>query len=544
MPVFILPRKVTIMTNFFIVLNQLTISDLKKRFPLLKKKGKKPTRKIGFIHYIYDDITRNHRLYWNKLSSIEKKAVAEVIYQTPDESGNLSFNAYHFKAKYNRLPTYFTRHDYYGFIADKKKEKTSYLMLFFYQNSLPTALVPLMKHYVEKPEAAGITIVTEDKLPKTIHHKLKSHHKKRAGAIRTPKIKILYTEEMVSYEIDALLRLIETGQCTLCEQTLHVTQATLQKIDELLLEGDYYLPEDDWGLAKYEGSSIRPIRSFAWPLLLQESGLVKRVGKKLQLTVEGKKALNAPLNETVSLLYQRWRNKKVIDEFSRIDTIKGQAGYIMTAVPQRKKAIERVLQQCPVNQWIAIDSLFRYMKVNGSGLRICQQEWKLYISERDYGNLGNRENGENFEILEGRYILVYLFEYLATIGLIDIAYTVPYLVRNDYGDLWGTDDLAHLSRYDGLLYFRINPLGAYCLGLAQQYQPSIIEKKPALVDLGEARLLRCYNETFAKMLANHLATKKYCIHTGGLTLIIPEKTKKQFIKGLQNLGYIYPQEKL
>ncbi len=470
---------------------------------------------------------------------MEKKAVAEVIYQAPDESGDLSFNAYRFKAKYNRLPKHFTRHHYYGFIADKKKEKTSYLMLFFYQKSLPCALSPLMKHYVQKPEATGIATIAEDKIPISIHHKLKSSHKKRAEAIDTPKVKILYTEEIVSHEIEALLRLIETGQCNLSKKTLRVTTATLQKIDELLLGGDYYLPEDDWGLAKYEGSPIRPIRTFAWPRLLQASGLVKRVDNKLQLTVKGKKALNAPLNETVSLLYQRWRNKKGLDEFSRIDTIKGQAGRIMTAVPERKKAIESVLQQCPVDQWIAVDSLFRYMKVNGSALQICQQEWKLYIGHRDYGNL---DNGDNFEILEARYILVYLFEYLATIGLIDIAYTVPYLVRDDCGDLWGTNDLTHLSRYDGLLYFRINPLGAYCLGLAQQYQPRIIEK-PALVDLGEARLLRCYNEAFAKMLASHPATKKYCTHTDGLMLIIPDKTKKQFAKGLQNLGYIYPQEK-
>lgn len=532
------------MTNFFIVLNQLTISDLKKRFPLLQKKNKKPTRKIGFIYYIYDDMTKNHRLYWNKLSSIEKKAVAEVIYQTPDENGGLSFNAYYFKSKYNRLPKYFTRHDYYGFIGDKKKEKMSYLMLFFYQKNLPSTLAPLMKQYVEKPESASITIVTEDKLPKTIHHKLKSHHKKRAESIHAPKVKILYTEEMVNHEINALLRLIETGQCTLCKRTLHATHETLQKIDQLLLAGDYYLPEDDWGLAKYEGSPICPIRTFAWPRLLQASGFVKRVGTKLHLTVEGKKALNAPLNETVSILYQHWRNKKIIDEFSRIDTIKGQTGRIMTAVSERRKVIESVLQQCPVDQWIAVDSLFRYMKVNGSGLRVCQQEWKLYIGNCDYGNLGI---GENFEMLEGRYILVYLFEYLATMGLIDIAYTVPYLVRDDCDHLWGTEDLAHLSRYDGLLYFRINPLGAYCLGLTQQYQyqPPTIIKKPTLVDLGEARLLRCHDKAFAKMLASHPATKKYCTYADslGLTLVIPDKTKKQFAKGLENLGYIYPQEK-
>jgi hypothetical protein len=51
--------------------------------------------------------------------------------------------------------------------------------------------------------------------------------------------------------------------------------------------------------------------------------VAKRVGQKLQLTAKGKKALNAPLHETVLLLYQCWRNKKLFDEFSRIEVISG-----------------------------------------------------------------------------------------------------------------------------------------------------------------------------------------------------------------------------
>ena len=38
-------------------------------------------------------------------------------------------------------------------------------------------------------------------------------------------------------------------------------------------------------------------------------------------------------------------------------------------------------------------------------------------------------------------------------------------------DRWGSDDYSCLSRYDGLKYFRINALGAWCLGQTQHYQP-------------------------------------------------------------------------
>jgi hypothetical protein len=40
----------------------------------------------------------------------------------------------------------------------------------------------------------------------------------------------------------------------------------------------------------------------------------------------------------------------------------------------------------------------------------------------------------------------------------------PAGARNDFHDLWGTDDLEFFSRYDGLAFVRLTPLGAYCLG--------------------------------------------------------------------------------
>jgi hypothetical protein len=74
--------------------------------------------------------------------------------------------------------------------------------------------------------------------------------------------------------------------------------------------------------------------------------------------------------------------------------------------------------------------------------------------------------------------LAYLFEYLATLGMIDVAYSLPYEARLDYTDHWGADELRFLSRYDGLRYLRLNPLGAYCLDLAEAYEPRLPEQPP------------------------------------------------------------------
>ena len=69
---------------------------------------------------------------------------------------------------------------------------------------------------------------------------------------------------------------------------------------------------------------------------------------------------------------------------------------------------------------------------------------------------------------------------MAPLGLIDVAYIPPAGARPDYGQQWGTDDLECLSRYDGLLSFRINALGAWCLGLTKTYTPAPVEVRPVL----------------------------------------------------------------
>jgi hypothetical protein len=116
----------------------------------------------------------------------------------------------------------------------------------------------------------------------------------------------------------------------------------------------------------------------------------------------------------------------------------------------------------------------------------------LYFADQNYGSLG-MNGADGFEILQGRYILAYLFEYLATLGMLDVAYTSPYDARSDYDDAWGADEFAFLSRYDGLRYIRLNALGAYCLGLAETYKP-VLPKRPPLCSIGADLLLTLKRE--------------------------------------------------
>lgn len=104
---------------------------------------------------------------------------------------------------------------------------------------------------------------------------------------------------------------------------------------------------------------------------------------------------------------------------------------------------------------------------------------RLYICEPGYGSLAHVE--DSWSILQDSYLKCFLFEYAATLGLLDVAYIPPHSAPQDgLSDYWGLDDLPFLSRYDGLLYFRLNPLGAFCLGLTEQYNPPEVASQTQL----------------------------------------------------------------
>jgi hypothetical protein len=91
-------------------------------------------------------------------------------------------------------------------------------------------------------------------------------------------------------------------------------------------------------------------------------------------------------------------------------------------------------------------------------------------------------------IVQERYILCLLFEYAAPLGIIDVAYEHPADARNDYTDQWGGDDLRFLSRYDGLRYFRLTPLGAFILRLTDTYETRAEEPRVSLTVLPNRRI--------------------------------------------------------
>ena len=212
---------------------------------------------------------------------------------------------------------------------------------------------------------------------------------------------------------------------------------------------------------------------------MQAAGLAELSGKKLALTRAGQKALTAPPHETLRAAWRRWLKTKLLDELRRVDAIKGQTGKgksSLTALEPRRTAVARGAGRMPRRGVGGCEPVPALHAGRGLHVRGDARPLDTLHHEAGYGSLGY-DGSHSWAILQARYVLCLLFEYAATLGMIDVAYVPPNGARPDYRSLWGTDDLDFLSRYDGLLLFRLNPLGAYCLGTAETYTPPPQEER-------------------------------------------------------------------
>ncbi|NEX21907.1 hypothetical protein G3480_16595 [Thiorhodococcus mannitoliphagus] len=469
-----------------------TVDQLKNLLALLPT-DRRVLRKGDLVALIAEELLEGDlKPIWLELSELDVKAISEAVHAW---SGRFDYSR--FKVKYGALPTL---HEYspYGYGNRNRQKPRSVLPLFFYDNEIPPDLRARLISLAPPPAVNRIETTPQAALPETFV--LKDLEVADYPVWRHS------TEPLVRQDLPAVLRLVEAGRVSVGPKTGVASAASLKAIEGVLAGGDWYRPEDDRELQRWAGGPIRPIKPYAWPLLLQTGGLAKIDGSKLALTPKGRKALGEPLESTVKLLFERWQTKGKPDELRRVDLIKGQTskGARLTAVSGRRDAIAEMLATCPQGEWIQLDQFFRFMQLEGIGFEVSDNPWKLYFADANYGSLGYEGNA-SFEILQARYALAYLFEYLATLGMIDVVYTLPYHVRGGYGRCWGTDEFAFLSRYDGLLYLRLNALGAFCLGLTDSYVP-LVESVPPLLQVHPDATLTLVREPMA---AEQLMLEQY-----------------------------------
>jgi hypothetical protein len=251
----------------------------------------------------------------------------------------------------------------------------------------------------------------------------------------------------------SVLELAADGQVRCNATSRRPSAATVKLIEDVLVAGDFY-------------DSGEPIAAFAWPLLIQVGGLARLTGARLELSPRGRATLARPSYKALAALWARWLGAVSTDELARIDVIKGQRKPgTLTSVVTRRAAVAAALGRLEPGAWTGVGKLLGILRAQRPPLvaaRSLRALWRLYVTDSYYGSLGHA-GPRAWDLVEGRYALCVAFEYAATAGLLDVAYTDPRGARDDYRALWGADQLSCLSRYDGLVAVRVNELGAAVL---------------------------------------------------------------------------------
>ncbi|HWF23916.1 MAG TPA: helicase-associated domain-containing protein [Solirubrobacteraceae bacterium] len=445
-----------------------------KQLAGLLESGPLPTRKAELIALVSTRLEREAilRQLWGRLDETQRAAVAEVVHGS---SAHLQLNQ--FRAKYGRTPDFGALNDH------ARSGAPTLLSLFFFGGlTMPDDLRARLGTFVPRP--AAVALAALDELPEaveqtwTVYDSSARRHREEADLVA---LTVRETERAAVQELATTLRLVESGKLAVSDKTRRPTAASVRVLAEALAGGDFYGEEQD---------DVGPIRAFAWGMLVHAAGLAELRGSRLALTRTGVKALGAEPATVIRAIWRRWLATRILDELARVDAIKGQTGKGkrgLTAVAERRETVASALADCPAGRWVGVDELFRYMRAAGHRFEVTRNAWTLYIGDAGYGSLGY-DGSSGWHILQARYALCLLFEYAATLGLIDVAYVPPAGARPDYTSLWGADHLDYLSRYDGLEYVRVTALGAWCLGIADTYEPPRFAPAPVFTMLANLEL--------------------------------------------------------
>lgn len=455
------------------ILWDLRNEDLAYRLKLLKVKPRNP-RKADLIDALKEALSREGlETLWKTLDDLDQAAVAEACYSPPD----YAYHEARIQAKHGSSPKFHKPpEDRYSSWSQRTDSKyaTHLNLLFYYckdgrERVVPSDIADRLRRFVPKP--LELRVATME------------------APVEEEGLRVRQTEHEALADVMGLLRLADQGKLRISAKTGKVSAAARRTILEYLSGGDFYPTEVAHPPNKHRhDQEIGAIKPIAWARVLSNARYSTASGSRSKLTPSGIKALSLPPYQLVERLWKKWLANTDYDEFNRIDDIKGQKskGH-MTAKPPRRSAIAAALSECPANKWISTEAFSKFMQGADYTFEVTRDPWKLYIAEARYGSLGYDGYG-GWNIIQFRYLLCLLFEYAATLGLIDIAYVHPADGLDDYREQWGSGDLQWLSRYDGLRAFRITNLGAFCLGMTSGFKPTRPSSSLALTVLSSLRI--------------------------------------------------------
>ncbi|MGI9277415.1 MAG: hypothetical protein ACR2PT_21530 [Endozoicomonas sp.] len=426
-----------------------TVDTLKKRYFTYFGVKPKQIRKAWLTEALTEGLSDHTLLepYLQRLSEMETAFIRECAFNYHGWIDRERFKAKYGHGSFPDKPR--KNHFYYG------HELNDAIDVFFFPNAerygpekIPDVLLSSLRQLMEPPEP---DLLKSCELPEPLPELYKTFER----------------EKLALNELHSMLILLQDKQLKVSEKTGVASLATIKKVANDTHE--YYQDVTCDGAAGMEF-----IVSYGWLRLLGNSKLSKQSKTTLIPARISPERGNSNKNsaDTIKAIWEQWVSNRVHDEFRRIDNIKGQNGKgkrYFTNVVTRRQAIITALKECKANAWVHFNDFASYMFISGAGLEITTEPHYLYLYSPEYGEFSEG----SWEGLEMRYLRCFLMEYAATLGLIDVVIIPPEGSSEDEdggGYYDGINEMECLSRYDGLRFFRLTPLGEYALGLTDHYQ--------------------------------------------------------------------------
>lgn len=416
------------------------------------------TRKDQFARLIEQQLTANLTGVLARLSPAERDLLADSAHQ-----GRL-LSAREFSAKYGLNCPQPNFHPGWN-------EPVSLLAPFIHHPDrwdgadarLVSSLIEPLRTRLPKP--AGLTVATVERL---LTH-WPAEEQCLGGDLIRP-LHVFEGERIAPAELGRVLRLIQGGKVRVTPKGGRPTDATTRLVAQTLVVPDFDLempPEhrrDRWDAEFYEAAGA--VRAHAWPVLAQQCGWARPKGGSLTLTNAGRDLLQQFTPQKFREGVRRCLGNDDFDELNRINHIRGQGGRGKRWVSNpslRRLTITEAMEQFPVGQWLKFEDARRLVEAAPDTCNVLETERPvLYFFEPQFGyiwdNLG----------LGRQFMRAFFLESLATLGLVDVAFVHPHDLWPDLHDSLN-GDLPFCGRYDGLLFVRLNPLGAHALGFADHY---------------------------------------------------------------------------
>lgn len=434
------------MNNLIDLAEHANAEDLKARFKCLPFFCSTPNRKAEVISKLRETLTNieNIKLIWNCLGDKQKLFLQEAVH---NQHGYM--DAFVFKMKYQRTPPSTKCWGKYGSQSDKQDQR---LAPFFYPDSryryalrIPDDLLKCLTPIIPPPPEFTIDI----------------------ASFGAEEIMLLESSEQTESELNALINLIKDKQLKVSAKTGMPSKALLKKLSSQLNEPFSESIED----------SLKTIKAFGWVQILRAASWIKESNGQLNVNLKTA-SLQQKNSDAMKQLFWDWQQKGQFDEFSRIQEIKGQKGKgkrYFTTPESRRVACTQTLKACPVGEWVSFADFMRLMAAKRHYYLVTEDSSFLYIGDAHYGRIYDEE------WLTDVHTRCLMMEYFATLGLIDIGYIEPEKASDEYYNSIGMYDLDYLSIYDGLQYLRLTELGAYILGLTENYSEASSCETPVLL---------------------------------------------------------------